>query len=117
MLTCTHSLTVTTNVIELLVGYIPLSVAQTSTRFVVLPWAQAGVQRKMPLVVMAAPAGLRPRLNVIGSSSSAALLVMTNCLPTATNWLMTGLIQGGTSTLNWATMLLMLPATLLTRTL
>ena len=46
MLTCTHSLTTTAKVTELLNVGAPLSVAQMVMRFVVLPWAQSGVHVK-----------------------------------------------------------------------
>ncbi len=53
--------------------------SHTWTKFVVLPWAQAGVQRKIPLVLIVAPAGATdPRLKVIGPSGSYAKLVSVN---------------------------------------
>lgn len=58
--TSTHSPTVTAKVMELLNGGLPLSVAQMVIKLVLLPSAQAGVQLKMPLVVIVAPAGEEP---------------------------------------------------------
>ena len=97
MLTCTHSPTNTANVTELLSGGRPLSVAQMVIRLVVLPWAQEGVQEKVPLVGLTeAPAGAFCRLNVNPCEpfDTEATLVSTRGLPTMFVWSAIGLRVG-----------------------